>query len=120
MASALYITRPAQAARYYRPNSSPFANMPGMESAWTCRSLRSFGDYMIGLNVVKPTTWVDPHTGTTQPGGSFPNLFKWSDLALAGQPPGSWDYLDPTNSAGENVLEQMTTPTVDGLAMRQN
>lgn len=118
LGEVIYINRPDAAPRYFGPSSTTFANMPNMDSAWTCRSLRAFGDYVIALNVTKPDPWTDPHTGTTQPGGSFPNLFKWSDLTLIGQPPGSWDYLNPTTSAGENPLEQLTTPLVDGLPMR--
>jgi hypothetical protein len=118
LGEVLYINRPDKAPRYFGPNSTTFTDMPNMESAWTCRSLRAYGDYTIALNVVKPTTWVDPHTGTTQPGGSFPNLFKWSNLALIGLPPDSWDYLDPNTSAGENPMEQLTSPIVDGLSMR--
>jgi hypothetical protein len=118
LGEVVYINRPDAVPRYFGVNSTNFAAMPNMDSAWTCRSLRAFGDYLIALNVTKPTTWLDPHTGTTQPGGAFPNLFKWSDLTLIGQPPGSWDYLNPNTSAGENPLEQLTTPIVDGLPMR--
>jgi hypothetical protein len=118
LGDVIYINRPDQAPRYYGPTSTTFSVLPNMDSAWTCRSLRVFGDYLIALNVTKPTTWTDPHTNTSQPGGAFPNLFKWSDLALDGQTPGSWDYLDPNTSAGENPLEQLNTPIVDGLPMR--
>jgi len=118
LGDVIYINRPDRAPRYYGPNSTAFANLPNMDSAWTARSLRAFGDYLIALNVTKPTTWTDPHTGLSNPGGSFPNLFKWSDLTLIGQTPGSWDFEDPTTSAGENPLEQLTTPIVDGLPMR--
>jgi hypothetical protein len=113
-----YINRPDAAPRYYGPLSTQYAKLPNMECAWTCRSLRAFGNYMIALNVTKPTTWTDPYTSTTQPGGSFPNLFKWSDLTLQGQVPGSWDYMNPNTSAGENPLEELKTPLVDGLPMR--
>lgn len=113
-----YINRPDYPPRYFGPASTHFAALPNQESAWTCRSLRAFGDYLIALNVTKPNPWTDPHTGTVQTGGAFPSLFKWSDLTLIGQTPGSWDYLDPTTSAGENPLEELTTPLVDGLPMR--
>lgn len=113
-----YINRPDAAPRFYGPESTSFLELPNMECAWTCRSLRAFGDYLIALNVTKPTTFVDPYSGLTLAGGPIPNLFKWSDLALDGQVPDSWDPDDPTKSTGENPLEQIDTPLVDGLPMR--
>lgn len=118
LGDVLYINQPGFAPRFYGPLATTFDTLPNMEAAWTCRSLRAFGDYLIALNVIKPDTWTDPHTTTTQTGGHFPNLFKWSDLTLYGQPPGSWDYLDPSTNAGENPLEELKTPLVDGLTMR--
>jgi hypothetical protein len=118
LGEVLYINRPDAAPRSFGPTDTAFHNLANMESAWTARSLRAWGDYLIALNVTKPLTWTDPHTGTMQSGGSFPNLFKWSDLTLIGQVPGSWDYLDPNTSAGENPLEELRTPIVDGIPMR--
>lgn len=118
LGDVIYLNRPDAAPRYFGPASATFATMPNMESTWTCRSLRTYGDYLIALNVTKPTTWTDPHSGLVQPGGNFTNLFKWSDLTLLGQPPGSWDYIDPNTSSGENPLAELTTPLVDGLPMR--
>jgi hypothetical protein len=118
LGDVLYLNRPNQAPQYFGPLSTTFANIPNQECAWTCRSLRAFGDYLIALNVTKPATFTDPHTGILLNGGPMPNLFKWSDLTLAGQTPGSWDPDDPTTSAGENPLEELNTPIVDGLPLR--
>lgn len=120
LGDVLYLNRPNQAPQYFGPTSTTFLTLPHMDSTWTCRSLRAFGDYLIALNVTKPSTWTDPHTGGTFAGGAMPNLFKWSDLTLIGQVPGSWDPFDPTTSAGENPLEELTSPIVDGLALRGN
>jgi hypothetical protein len=120
LGEVLYINRPSQAPRSFAPTDVVFHNLANMESAWTCRSLRAWSDYLIALNVTKPLSWTDPHTGTLQVGGDFPNLFKWSDLTLIGQVPPSWDYLDPTTSAGENPLEELKTPIVDGIPMRSS
>lgn len=114
----LYINRPDGPPRYFGPESTQFANLPNMETTWTCRSLRSFGDYLIALNVTKPATYVDPASGLTLVGGSFTNMFKWSNLTLQGQVPDSWDPDDATKSAGENPLEELDTPIVDGLPLR--
>jgi hypothetical protein len=112
------MNHPSRQPEWFGPQSNAFANLPNMEAAWTCRSMRAFGDYLIALNVNKPSTWTSPYTGLTSTGGSFPNMFKWSDVTLDGQVPGSWDPDNPTTSAGENPLEQLTSPIVDGLAMR--
>ena len=120
LGEVIYINRPDGPPRSFKPTDTQFHNLANMESAWTCRSLRAWGDYLVALNVTKPLSWTDPHTGTLQVGGEFPNLFKWSDLTLIGQVPPSWDYLDPATSAGENPLEELKTQIVDGLAMRSN
>ena len=105
LAQVVYLNDPANTPFYYGPSSSLFAALPGWDSTWRCRSLRAFQDYMVALNVTK---------GAVQSG----NMVKWSDLALNGLPPGSWDHTDPTKSAGENPLEALSTPLVDGLGLR--
>ena len=100
-----YINRPDVQPHYYGPASTAFAPLPGWDATWSCRSLRAYGDYLIALNVTKGTA-------TTK------SMVKWSDLTLAGLPPGSWDATDSTKNAGENILEDMTSPIVDGCSMR--
>lgn len=118
LAGVLYINRPDAAPRYFGPTSTKFAPLPNMETTWTCRSLRAFGDFLIAMNVTKPLSFTDPYTGTLQVGGAFPTMFKASDLAFAGQVPGSWDPDDPSKNTVENILEELTTGIVDGLPMR--
>lgn len=113
-----YINQPSRQPIFYAPASNNFQTLPNMETAWTCRSLRAFGDYLIALNVTKPSTWTSPFNGVTQAGGSFPNMVKWSDLTFDGNVPDSWDPDNPNTSAGENPLDQTNTPIVDGLPMR--
>lgn len=113
----LYMNHPAAGPVYLGPNATQFQPMPNMETTWTCRSLRSFGDFMVAMNVTKPTTYVDPYTGLTVAGGAFTNMFKWSDLALEGQTP-LWDPFNPNLSSGENPLEELRTPIVDGYTLR--
>ena len=118
LGQVLYVNRPDGPPRYFGPTSTQFATLPNMETTWTCRSLRAFGDYLIALNVTKPASYTDPYTGLSQEGGAFTNMVKWSDLTLEGQVPDSWDPDDPTKSTGENPLEQLNTPIVDGGVMR--
>ena len=64
LGDVLYINRPNQAPIYYGPQSATFATLPNMETTWTCRSLRAFGDYLVALNVTKPATYAQlPHFG---------------------------------------------------------
>jgi len=100
-----YLNQPSAAPLYYGPQSTRFEALPGWDSGWTCRSLRAFGDYMVALGVTKGSQ-------------SVPQMFKWSDLTLAGQPPGSWDADDATTNAGENVIEDLTSPIVDGAPLK--
>jgi len=100
-----YLNSPTSGPLYYGPGSTQFALLPGWNSTWVARSMRAFGSYVVALNVTK---------GAVQ----LSNLVKWSDIVLAGMPPASWDSNDPTTSAGENPLQDLTTPLVDGLPMR--
>lgn len=114
-----YINQPGRQPIYFTPESTSFATLPNMECAWTCRSLRAYGDFLVALNVTKPSTWTSPFSGVVQAGGAFPNMVKWSDLTFDGNVPDSWDPDNPNTSAGENPLDQITSPIVDGLPMRQ-
>lgn len=100
-----YINNPAQQPAFFGPSSSAYQLLPGWDPTWRCQSLRAFGDYLVALNVTKGAT------ETAQ-------MVKWSDLTLAGLPPASWNADDPTTSAGENILETLTSPIVDGLSLR--
>lgn len=100
-----YINDFANVPVYFSPASTEFAALPGWASDWRCRSLRPFQDYLVALNVTK---------GSTAAG----NMVKWSDIALNGLPPSTWDHTDPSTSAGENPLADLRTPLVDGLPLR--
>jgi hypothetical protein len=118
LGDVIYLNRPDRAPQWWNQQSANWSGLPNQECPWTARSLRSFGDFLIALNVTKPSTFTDPFTGIVQNGGSMTNLFKWSDLTFAGQTPPDWDPDNPASSAGENPLEQLTTPIVDGAPLR--
>lgn len=105
LGSVTYLNRPSAPPVYFGPVSTALQGLPGWDGAMTCRSLRTFGDYLIALNVTKGTN-------------ANPSLVKWSDLTLNGLPPASWNQNDPTTSAGENPLEALSTPLVDGFPLR--
>lgn len=74
-------------------------------AATFCRVIRPFGDFIVAMRV-------------TQDGVYNPRLLRWSDIAQFGALPGSWDYTDPTNSAGIAELGQTEDEIVDCLPMR--
>ena len=107
LGDVVYVTRPSDVPYYYGPASTAFAKLPGWDTTWRCRSMRAFGNYLIALNVTKGAAVTK-------------TMVKWSDLTLAGQVPGSWDATDSTKNTGENILEDMDAPIVDGCPMRSN
>jgi hypothetical protein len=80
------------------------AVLPGWNSAWRCGALRPFKNYAVALNITKSGT-------------NYPNMVKWSDAAVPGAVPASWDETDATKSAGEQDLAETTDPLVDCLPL---
>jgi len=100
-----YVNSPASIPLYWGPGATQFATLPGWDASWLCRSIRAFQSYVIALNVTK---------GAAQ----IPNMVKWSDITSIGVPPADWNADLPTSSSGENPLQDLDTPIVDGLPMR--
>lgn len=72
----------------------------------TCAVVRAYLDFMIALNVTKNTV-------------EYPTMVKWSNPIPYGSPLADvvWDPANPENTAGENILGELTTPIIDGLAL---
>lgn len=104
LGDVVYLNNPAMVPQYYGPTSTGLLNLPAWDAGWRARSLRAFGDYVLAFNVTKG-------------GVAFPNMVKWSNLTLYGQPPDSWDADDQTTTAGENPLEGLISPLVDGAML---
>lgn len=82
----------------------PLVNWP---VGTTCKLIRPFNDFLFALRVTE--------------GGIYnPRLLLWSDIAGVGQLPGSWDYTDPTNSAGRTELGAGDDYLVDLLGLRDS
>lgn len=88
----------------YWGGSGTAAALTAWDSAWRCKSLRSFKNYLIALNVTKS-------------GVNYGSMVKWSHRAEAGTLPDSWDETDPTRDAGENDLSETDDDIVDGLPL---
>jgi hypothetical protein len=80
------------------------ANLTGWNTNWRCAAMRPFKNYAIALNITKSGT-------------NYPFMVKWSDAAVPGAVPASWDEADATKSAGEQDLAETTDPLVDCLPL---
>src|SRR3546814_12047020 len=47
-------------------------------------------------------------------------MVKWSDLTGFGAGPATWDHTSPSNSAGENIINEMKVEIIDGLSLRDS
>lgn len=90
--------------RYWDGNTANnLAALTDWDNTWRCKSMRSFRNYLIALNVTKNTT-------------AYPHMVKWSDAAVPGAIPSEWvPAVD--NDANERDLAETEDQIVDGLAM---
>jgi len=107
LADITYLNRNDKIPVYMPSGGSAFADLTHWDSSWRTEALRSYGDFLIALNM-------------TESGTSYNSRVRWSDLTLANSIPGSWDASDTTKSAGFNDLVEMKTPIVDGLTLGTN
>ena len=101
----VYLNRKSNVPLYKSSVSSTFATLPAWDSTWRCGSLRAYKDFLIALDVRKGAV-------------EYPSLVKWSDITPFGAPPPSWDHTVTTNSAGENIINQMRGKLIDGEVLR--
>ena len=107
LANVHYVNRTDTTPVYRTPSMTNFSVLSNFPASTTCRSLRSYGDFLLALN-------------TSEGASEYPTRVRWSDLALANNIPSSWDATDTTKSAGFNDLVQLKTPIVDGLPLGSN
>lgn len=107
LADVIYVNREDRVPVYRTAGGTNFADLPNWNSGWRAGSLRSYGDFMIAMNM-------------TEGGTVYPHRLRFSNLVLSGQVPDSWDAADTTKSAGFIDLVEMKTPIVDGLHLGKN
>ena len=107
LADVTYINRVDRVPVYRTSTGTNFADLPNWDSTHRCKSLRSYGDQLIALNMTEGTT-------------SFPTRVRFSDITTANSVPGSWDAADTTKSAGFNDLVQIPTEIIDGMSLGSN
>lgn len=84
-----------------------FVDLANWPASTYCKSLRSFKNYLVALNVTKSGT-------------NYPFMVKWSNAADPGTVPSTWDETDPTKDAGETDLAEGYDPIVDGMQLRDS
>ena len=99
-----YVNRETHVPLYKTPGASTYEKLPGWSDGDRCRVLRAYKDQLIAL-------------GVTKAGAYYPTMVKWSDFSFYGTPPASWDTGSTTNSAGENIVNEMQHEIIDGLSL---
>jgi hypothetical protein len=100
-----YVNRESDIPSYRKdPTEGAFKPLTGWTSTDRCRSLRSYKDFLIALDVTKIS-------------GDYLGMVKWSDAAQSGAPPTNWDTADPASLAGESVLNDIKGRIIDGRAL---
>lgn len=102
-----YLNQEDRVPWYFKSTSTDYANLTNWDANHRCKSLRSYKDFLIALNITK--------SGTT-----YKNLVKWSNIALYDSVPDSWDPADLTKSAGENTIAEIQTDILDGMPLRNS
>lgn len=82
--------------------ATPASALTGWTSTWRAQSIRPFKNFLVALNVTKGTT-------------SYPHMVKWSNPAVPGAVPNSWDETVPANDAGEVDIAETPDVIVDAL-----
>jgi hypothetical protein len=107
LGNVAYLNRKQNVPLSKAQSDNEFVVLPNWDPTWRTTTLRSYKDTLVALNVRKGST-------------EYPSMVKWSDFTQFGQAPGSWDETSTTNSAGENILNEMRGPIIDGLSLRDS
>lgn len=97
-----------KAPMYWNQNlANKFVDLPAWPANTACKVLRQYKNLMIALNITKGSI-------------NLPFMVKWSNLAVAGSLPSTWDEADATQDAGEFDLTEGQDPIVDGLGLKDS
>ncbi|MEW8048932.1 MAG: hypothetical protein AB2792_19865 [Candidatus Thiodiazotropha sp.] len=81
-----------------------FVDLTNWPASTTCKLIRTFGSYLIALDI-------------TEAGTRNEKLVRWSHPADAGSVPSSWDYTADTNRSGRTELSEAAGDIKDGLTL---
>ena len=105
LGAVTYLNKRSHVPFMRRQADAAFVPLSNWDSDWRCAVLRPYKDFLIALDVRKGAA-------------EFPQMIKWSDITQYGDAPPSWDATLTTNSAGENILNEMKGRVLDGLGLR--
>lgn len=100
-----YVNRESHLPICKSNGDSTYKVLPNWETGDRAKVIRAYKDQLVAL-------------GVTKAGNYYPTMVKWSDFATFNLPPQSWDPTSTTNSAGENVVNEMNHEIIDGLTLR--
>ena len=80
------------------------ATLTGWDATWLAQVVRPFKNFLIALDVTKGAT-------------RYPHMVAWSDIAVPGAIPTSWDDTNPAFDAGNQDLAETSDLMVDCLPL---
>lgn len=110
MIGGIPIVNPGQGGPPMRWNgklATRFSNLEFWPTGMVAKVVRSFKGFLVALNVTKGIK-------------NYPYMVKWSNPAVPGDVPSSWDETDKTIEAGESDLAEGNDVIVDGLQLRDS
>jgi hypothetical protein len=102
-----YVNRETHAPAFKAPGGSTYLTLTNWQTDCRVRVLRAYKDQLIAL-------------GVTRGGTYYPTMVKWSDFATFNAVPASWDETLTTNSAGQNIVNEMEHEIIDGATLRDS
>lgn len=84
-----------------------FVDLTAWPASTSCKVIRQYKNMLIALSVTKSGT-------------AYPFMVKWSNLAVPGALPSTWDASDATQDAGEFDLAEGQDSIVDGLGLKDS
>jgi hypothetical protein len=88
----------------YDVNLGTYTVLTNWPANTSCKAIRTYGDYLIAINI-------------TDNGTERRRMFMWSNPALDGEEPDSWDSADPAQLAGFNITAREPIELIDGLEL---
>ena len=80
------------------------ATLTGWTGTWKAQAVRPFKNFIVALDITKGAN-------------RYPHMVKWSDIAVPGAIPTSWDETNPALDAGEQDLAETPDLLVDCLPL---
>lgn len=80
------------------------ATLTGWDATWLAQVVRPFKNFLVALDITKGSS-------------RYPHMVKWSDIAVPGAIPTSWDETSPSLDAGEQDLAETPDLLVDCLPL---